>query len=145
MREIERVVQRLGSAYHGPAWHGPALRATLEGVTPECAVRRSGSSHSIIELVLHLTTWKDVVTRRLNGENYTPDVEDDFPAAADWRIALENLDLAQERLIAAARAFEEDRLEEIVDGQEYSFAFMLHGAADHDLYHAGQIAVLKKG
>lgn len=83
MNESQRLADQLTRALNGNAWHGPSWKETLEGVTREAALHRPiPDGHSIAEVLLHATTWNDVVRRRLEGE--TPQVSDaqDWPSAA---------------------------------------------------------------
>lgn len=152
MNEIERVVDQLRRSWDGDAWHGPALAEVLADVTAEEArARPVPSAHTILELVLHLATWQTVVRRRLTGERVgkVPD-ETDWPetgelGATAWRPARAALTEAHRRLVETAAAFPRDRLDEPApDGGGDSFYVLLHGVLQHDLYHAGQIALLKK-
>src|SRR5450432_2781890 len=66
MAEVNRILDQLHRAYDGPAWHGPALREILAGVTWQtAALHPITGAHTIWELVLHLTVWMSVVTRRI--------------------------------------------------------------------------------
>jgi uncharacterized damage-inducible protein DinB len=148
--EAARIAEQMERAYRGEAWHGPALRELLKDVSAEWAAARPiVQAHSIWELVLHLTCWKRVVLRRLNGEAYDPTDKENFPpvAAVDaelWKKALGELEAAHQELHAAVLHLHQNRLYQPVPGQDYSVYAMLHGAAQHDIYHAGQIALLKK-
>jgi uncharacterized damage-inducible protein DinB len=152
MTEVSRILDQLHRAYEGPAWHGPALREILAGVTYRAAARRPiPGAHSIWELVLHITVWISVPTERIIGaEIPTLPPDRDWPAAPEptesgWRLALDGLAQAQRELETEVRKLTDDRLSEKVMGEvPYSIYAMLHGVAQHTLYHAGQIAVLKK-
>jgi len=152
MTEVSRILDQLHRAYEGPAWHGPALREVLAGVTYQGAAQRPiPEAHTIWELVLHLTVWISVPTRRLEGaEIPTLPPDQDWPAASEpcesgWRQALDQLAQAQRNLEAEVRKLTDERLREKVLGDvPYSIYTMLHGVVQHNLYHAGQIALLKK-
>jgi uncharacterized damage-inducible protein DinB len=152
MPETARILDQLHRAYEGPAWHGPALREVLDGVTWQTAAQRPiPGAHTIWELVLHLTVWISVPTRRLAGaEIPTLPPDQDWPAAPApsepaWRNALDQLAQAQRDLESAVRELPEDRLRDKVLGDiPYSIYTMLHCVVQHNLYHAGQIALLKK-
>jgi|SRR5580693_1766943 hypothetical protein len=152
MSEVSRILDQLHRAYEGPAWHGPALREVLDRVTWQAAARRPiPEAHTIWELVLHLTVWISVPTRRIGGaEIPTLPPDQDWPAApapseSGWREALEQLALAQHNLESELRMLTDDRLREKVLGEvPYSIYTMLHGVVQHNLYHAGQIALLEK-
>ena len=152
MSEVSRIVDQLHRAYAGPAWHGPSLRENLAGVTWQTAARRPiPGAHTIWELVLHIAVWMSVATRRLEGADIpTLPPDQDWPAAPEpsesgWQAALDHLAAAQNGLEAAVRPLTDERLREKVLGDvPYSIYTLLHGVAQHNLYHAGQIALLKK-
>jgi len=151
MSEIEQIVDQLKRAYEGKAWHGPAVREVLAGVMAEQAARRPlPDAHSIWEITVHIAAWEAFVRRRLEGEVIT-DVspQEDWPPVTDtseaaWKRTLTQLEEGQRRLRQAIAALPESRLGETVPGMGYSVYYMLHGVVQHDLYHAGQIALLKK-
>lgn len=151
MAEVERIVDQLKRAYEGKAWHGPAVREVLAGVTAEQAARRPlPDAHSIWELVVHIGVWEAFVRRRLEGEIITDvPTEQDWPPTTDtseaaWKRTLAQLEEGHMQLRTVIAALPESRLSETVRGMGYSVYFMLHGVVQHDLYHAGQIALLKK-
>jgi uncharacterized damage-inducible protein DinB len=146
-----QIADQLHRAYHGKAWHGPALREILAGVTIARAARRPiAGAHTIWEIVLHISQWENVVRRRLASERIVslPAKEDWPPVGATtpaaWRKALLDLRRSNSALVEAIRRFPARRLNEMVPGRKHTFAHMLHGVVQHDLYHAGQIALLKK-
>jgi uncharacterized damage-inducible protein DinB len=151
MRINERVVDTLERAFNANAWHGPALLETLEGVDREMAIARPiDKSHSIWELVIHLTVWKDVVRQRLISPTpILPSDAEDWPklpetTSANWTSTLESLHRAHTRLVEDVRALPVESFDKIVPGKDYNAFVMLLGVAQHDNYHAGQIALLKK-
>ena len=151
MSEIERLVEELRQAFAGPAWHGPAVREVLADVNPERAASRPlANAHSIWEIALHIATWEDVVRRRLAGEviDDLPD-EQDWPAVRDasadaWQHTLQLLERTNLALRNAMARLETAELTGTVPGKSYSVYVMLQGVIQHDVYHAGQIALLKK-
>jgi len=151
MREVKRIEDQLRRAMEGEAWHGPSLREILEGITAgEAAQRPIPDAHSIWEIVLHITVWESVVRRRLAGEvivELPPEL--DWPRPRDggeapWKQALAALVRGNQLLRQAILGLNEERLRDTVPGKNYSMYYMLHGVVQHDLYHAGQIALLKK-
>jgi uncharacterized damage-inducible protein DinB len=148
--ETQRIADQLHRAYHGGAWHGPALRQLLRSVTAkQAAARPLRGAHTIWELVLHITAWKRAVLRRMQGKALSLSPAENFPpmpqaTIANWKRTLDALRTAQNDLHRAISALPESRLKKIVPGKRYSLYFMLHGLVQHDLYHAGQIALLKK-
>jgi uncharacterized damage-inducible protein DinB len=153
MTEATRIADQLRRAFDGEAWHGDSLFQILEGVTAsQAAARPMQNAHTIWELVLHIAAWDGAVLRRLGGASVELSDAENFPAVTDtgeaaWRKALSDTRLAHERLITTVAALPDSRLNEIVPGKEgehYTFYYMLHGVVQHELYHAGQIALLKK-
>jgi uncharacterized damage-inducible protein DinB len=149
MTEIARVADQLRRAYDGDAWHGPPLRKLLEGVTPSQATFRPRPHlHSIWELITHVTAVKNMVRRRLAGHptELTPAEEwPPVPPVSDetWGKAIADLDAAHAELLAATVQLGEPGLWNTVPRRDYPVYVMLHGLVQHDLYHAGQVALLK--
>jgi uncharacterized damage-inducible protein DinB len=149
MSEIARIVEQLKQAHEGGAWHGPSVTEALDGVSAAGAARRPiGSAHCIAEIVEHLRVTDELVRRRLAGE--TAGEEADWPAAdgkseAGWRSAVGRLSATQRALRDAVSRLPEARLHENMPGKEHSYWYELLGILHHDLYHAGQISLLKKG
>lgn len=143
MNESERIADQLHRAFFGGAWHGPALKELLAGVTEEAADRRPiASGHSIREIVDHLHAWITEADATARGKQYeTLEGDRDWPAGNSWTDALAALERAEESLEEVVRALPPDRLGE----GERSLYYLLHGIVQHNLYHAGQIALLKKG
>jgi uncharacterized damage-inducible protein DinB len=151
MSEIARILDQLDRAYSGDAWHGPSLLRLIEGVSAENASKHSiAGAHSIWELVNHIAAWKTIVQHELSGELVEISTERDWPPvweASDvaWMRSLETLAESQRRLRKAVEGLRDDQLnEKPVARSDNSRYLMLHGVVQHDLYHAGQIAVLKK-
>ncbi len=151
MRETEQIADQLRRAYEGEAWHGPSLKEILVGVTAQqAAARPVAGAHSIWEIVLHIGAWESIVLRRMGGEVVKDvSVEVDWPpvretSEAAWKSTLAALEAGNRRLRAAIAQMTDEQLRARVPGKEASFYGELHGIVQHDLYHAGQIALLKK-
>lgn len=152
--ETTRIADELARATDGDAWHGPAIADNLSGLSAaQASTRPIKNAHTIWEIVHHLTAWAIEVEARL-GRDARPLVgQEDWPpvAASDeesWEAAKAALVRAHARLRATIREFPSSRLSETVDfgpGEPPgSFYFMLHGLAQHDAYHSGQIGILRK-
>jgi uncharacterized damage-inducible protein DinB len=157
MTEIDRIADQLERAFKEDAWCGSSLQEVLAAVTSDCAAARPlEGAHTIWEIVRHVTGWKDAVRRRLAGEAARLPVEGDWPPLIDtgpsaWKETLAKLQRAHDDLLAAVRELTDDRLEMILiteksreSGGGVSCYVTLHGTVQHDLYHAAQIALLKK-
>jgi uncharacterized damage-inducible protein DinB len=157
MSEAARLVDQFQRAHEGDPWHGSPLKTILKGVTAEQAARTPpNGAHSIWELVLHITAWRNETTRRAAGEPAGEPAEGDYPpvgdpTAARWKAALAALDASHERLVGAVRGMSDaDLLKPTNDprnrplGTGVTYYELFHGIVQHDAYHAGQIAILKK-
>lgn len=150
MNQSEFLADQLRRAHQGEAWHGPSLRETLAGVTAEMASARPvPEAHTIWELVLHISAWLSAVGRRQEGESVELPAAEDWPATGEssetaWRNTLAALDRETKRLQETIARLPEESLGKEVPGRDHSVRFMLEGVIQHHLYHAGQIALLKK-
>jgi uncharacterized damage-inducible protein DinB len=151
LQETRRIEDQLNRSFRGEAWHGPCLQDLLSDVSSkQASAHPIEGAHGIWEIVLHITAWIDAARRRLAGEPFEPSPAQDWPVVADegeaaWKIVLGNLEGAHEKLRGAVAALDPARLDERCPGKPYSIYFLLHGVIQHNLYHAGQIAILKKG
>jgi len=151
MSEAERIADQLRRAMQGEAWHGPSLQEILAGVTAaQAAARPVGGAHTIWEIVLHIAAWEGIVLRRLGGEKLIEVGEEvNWPPVGEkneaaWQRALAALEAGNRRLRDTIAQLPDERLRERVPGKQDNFYLELHGIVQHDLYHAGQIALLKK-
>jgi uncharacterized damage-inducible protein DinB len=144
------LAEQLRRAFEGDAWHGPALLELLRDVDAPAAVAKPlPDVHSIWELVLHIAVWDDAAIRRLDGEKWQPTGTANFPLVPKptgmaWRKAIAHASRTHHQLVKKVAALPESKLRDRVPGKRYDFYFMLHGVVQHELYHAGQIAILKK-
>lgn len=151
MSDIQTIIDDLKNIHDGDAWHGPSLKEILSGVTArQAAAKPFANAHSIWELVSHIAVWEGVFIRRLAGTQLNEPEEGDFPVVTDtseeaWRRTLARFDETHHSLIEAIASLTDDRLREIVSGKDYTVDYMLRGILRHHVYHAGQIAILKKG
>lgn len=149
-QEIDRILNQLERSYRAEAWHGPAVLEILAGVSAANAARRPlPAAHTIWELVLHMAYWKDIVRRRLAGERPETDDALNFPVITDaseaaWERAQARLEASHEELVRAIARLDDRQLDEPAPGGSTAQYVVLHGMVQHDLYHAGQIAILKK-
>ena len=144
----------LDEAFERKAWHGPNLRGTLRGVTAkEAAWRPAPDRHNVWELCVHAAYWKYAVRRMLTGEkrgsfafpgsNWFARPGSDASASA-WKKDLALLREEHRRLKAAISPLRAGDLTLRPRGSKYVVARLIQGAAAHDLYHAGQIQLLKR-
>jgi uncharacterized damage-inducible protein DinB len=150
MNEVERIVDQLQRAFAGEAWHGPAVRQILEGIAAaEAAARPANGAHSIWEIAFHIAAWEGAVRKRLNGERGELSAAEDWPAVTDtseqaWEQAKARLEQVHQELCDAVAGLDESQLDQPIVAGMSSVYVNLHGVIQHSLYHAGQMALLKK-
>lgn len=150
MTEVERILDQCRRAFEGNAWHGPALLELLSEVKSEdAAAHPIAAVHSIWEIVLHIGAWKNACKRRLEGDRAQLTDTEDWPivkqtTSEKWQDAKDNLLKNHQQLLEAISRLDERRLDTpVIEGMS-SVYITLQGVVQHDLYHAGQIAILKR-
>jgi uncharacterized damage-inducible protein DinB len=150
MSEKANIVENLKRLQEGNAWYGPSLRDILKNVSPEMAAARPApGTHTIWELLTHISVWEKVFQRRLEGHAVNEPEEGDFPSTKDlspaaWNAAKEDLESNHQKLMRTITELPDSRLNETVPGKDYPIRFMLVGLIQHHVYHAGQISLIKK-
>jgi uncharacterized damage-inducible protein DinB len=144
--EIQNLIDTLSHTFEKNAWHGPSVLEALEDLRDVQANQRMGNSHSIVELIAHMTAWRIFVCEKLEG-NDAFDIDTDemnFPTSINLTTALKELKVSQKRLLKLLEQTPIERLDEKVPGRPYKFKVMLNGIIHHDVYHTGQIVLLRK-
>jgi hypothetical protein len=151
--EIDQLLAIVDQAYDRRSWHGTNLRGSVRRVTPEQAAwRPAPARHNIWEIIVHAAYWKYVVRRRLVGERRGSFAlkgsnwfvrPDDLTEKA-WRADVVLLDETHRSLRAAIADLPPSALSRGPRGSQVSNFEIISGIAAHDLYHAGQIQLLKR-
>jgi hypothetical protein len=153
MSRLDPLLLLLDTAYNKASWHGVNLRGSLRRVPLDAAVwRPAPGAHNVWELMVHAAYWKYAAWRRLTGAK-----RGSFPLEgsnfferpieatdAAWRADLRLLDAMHRDLRSAVAATSEPALSERPPGSKVTRLRLIAGVADHDVYHAGQIQLLKK-
>lgn len=146
------LLDLIDEAYEKKAWHGPNLRGALRGVSAgHAAWRPAPRRHNVWELALHAAYWKYAVRRRLTRGKRGTFAEKGSnwfrrPGSLDergWRADLELLDREHRALRDLVASWPAADLSRRVSGSRYTAGQMIAGVAAHDVYHAGQIQLLK--
>jgi len=150
---IELLLEVMDQAFDQKSWHGTTLRGSLRGVTPEEALwRPARGRHNIWELTLHAAYWKYAVRRRLAGEatgsfDRKPSDWPEVPRPADlrsWKRDVAFLDAEHRKLREVVRGLSPKDLDKRSPKGVWRYAEEIHGIAAHDLYHTGQIQLIKR-
>lgn len=149
--ETRRLAEQLRRALEGEAWHGPSVLELLAGVSAdEAAAHPVAGAHSVWEIVLHLTTDYGLVLDRLAGKGRTLTPEEAWPpcppaTAENWAKTTADLARLNREFRQAILAFPQARLDDpLVPEVPYTAYTQFSGITQHHLYHAGQIALLKR-
>ena len=150
--QVQTLLDIVDQAFDHRSWHGTNLRGSLRGVSASEALWKPDEDrHSIWENVLHAAYWKYVIRRRLLGETrgsfdrkgsnwFTPEDATDAGWRRDVRLLVDTHKSMRE---AIAKLHDKD-LPKVAPGSKETNGFLISGVAAHDLYHAGQIQLLKR-
>lgn len=151
--EIHQLLQIIDESFDKHAWHGTNLRGSIRGLTvQQAAWRPSQGRHNIWEIVVHCAYWKYIVRRRILGEK-----KGSFPLSGSnwfkrpmeqtekaWRADVHLLEEAHQSLCNAIAGLKSSDLKKKPFGSKWTNLQTISGIASHDLYHAGQIQLLKR-
>lgn len=151
------LLEELSRSVFSDPWHGASLKEVLESVTPEKVfIKPINNAHSIIELALHINSWTAEVLSRFEGKMPSVPASGDWPMPENetldyWESVKQSIYKNTNKLLTTIENFPESKLEEIVGGERnaslgtgFTFRGMIIGVLQHNAYHAGQIALLKK-
>jgi hypothetical protein len=150
---IELLLEIMDQAFDRRGWHGTTLRGALRGVTPGEALWRPGPDrHNVWELAIHAAYWKYAVRRRLAGESAgsferKPSNWPAIPEPPDlkaWKRDLALLEAEHQKLRQVVSGLSAVDLERRSPKGVWTYAEEIHGVAAHDLYHTGQIQLIKR-
>jgi uncharacterized damage-inducible protein DinB len=156
--QVRLLLEVMARAYDRRSWHGTNLRGAIRGLAAAVAARRPGPGrHNIWELVVHAAYWKYAVRRRLTGEKrgsfplagsdwfLRPDPHDESGTSeAAWRSDVALLYLMHRQLAEAVAGLRDSDLQRPSAGSSVTKFELIAGIAAHDLYHAGQIQLIKR-
>lgn len=147
----EQLLADFENVFSGEPWYGDSVLTILEGISSEQAMKPVGGRR-MYTLLLHMLAWRGYALRQLQGESeYDIEVNSvaDWPPYQNegltaWPRAIASLQESQQQLLVLIRNLTEAQLMETVPRRRFSFAFLINGIIQHDVYHLGQLALLKK-
>jgi len=153
MTDKDVMIRQLEQAFDKRSWHGPNLMGSIRGLSEEQAGWRPGEGrHNIWEVVVHAAYWKYAVLRKLTnnprgqfslkGSNWFARRPDD--GSLSFKNDVGRLRDYHSQLLSAVRAHPASALDKIAPGKKDTYRDIIIGVAAHDLYHAGQIQLLKR-
>ena len=150
--EVESIIRSLKSTLEGQPWFGRPVYSILNEIHPALVYKKPHEkSHSLIDLLYHMITWAEFTSKRIQK-----DQEKDLkafeeldwrmidPVAHTWLNGINEFKEIHEQIINVLGTKTDEFLKEKVDYREYNFRFLLNGLIQHNIYHLGQIAYLKK-
>lgn len=151
MSEINRISDQFKRAFMGEAWHGPSVIEVISDIDPGMAAAYPLQGvHNIWEIVLHMIAWIKFARLSIEGETMPQNLppEKDWPLVQEttqeaWEGVLKTLENEHRLLLDCVSKLKDSDLSNIVPGRNYSVYFLLHGIIQHNLYHAGQMSLLK--
>lgn len=151
-KEIQYIITTLQNTLTGEPWYGRSVVTMLEEIDASTAYKKPNSNaHSLADLLYHIITWAEFTLRRLEGDNekddryFEPlDWRPIDPAVHTWQAGIKQFNQLNQQIVDILQTKDDAFLKEIVDYREYNFRFLLHGYIQHNIYHIGQVAYLKK-
>ncbi|TAL45221.1 MAG: DinB family protein [Chitinophagaceae bacterium] len=151
-KETQSIIKNLENTLSGQPWFGRAVYEILEEVNEAEVNKKPGSKgHSMIELLYHMLTWAEFTLSRLEKipelnlvEFEKMDWREIDPTVHGWEKGIEQLKKTHEQIVSILQKKDDAFLKEIVEEREYNFRFLLNGLIQHNIYHLGQIAYVKK-
>ena len=149
MSEAKFLVDQLRTTFNGDSWHGPNLVKTLEGIDLyDAGTRYLEDRHTIWELTNHITYWLEEVYKSVKDVTSLNHEGNDWPEMGsteeEWARSTSRLEASVNMLAEGLEAWTDEGLARTVPGSNFTFKQMIHGTIHHNLYHAGQINILKK-
>jgi len=151
-KETQSIIRNLQNVLGGEPWFGRPVYSLLEEIdTSKVYIKPNDNSHSLADLLYHLLTWAAFTLKSLEkaGEDEIRAIEQlDWrtmdPAIHSWEKGLNELKSVHEKIISTIKDKDDEFLSEKVDFRKYTVRFLLNGLIQHNIYHIGQIAYLKK-
>ena len=149
MNELQHILEEYDRAMHGDAWHGDPIWTILDGISSSCAAATPVCGvHSIWQLVMHMAFWERIALKRATGP-VKPEESLNFPAtpAADeaaWQHTLDDFRESNREFRQHIMQLDPEKLDQKTPGGRRTYRADLLGLIEHHIYHAGQIAILRK-
>jgi uncharacterized damage-inducible protein DinB len=150
--EIQSIIKHLNDTIDGQPWFGRPVFQLLGEIDSTIAYTKlTPGAHSPIDLLYHMLTWADFTLKRLQKDKINDleafeklDWRDIDPKLHDWDEGLGALVATHQEIVAILQEQDDSLLEEKVDYRDYNFRVLLNGLIEHNIYHTGQVALLKK-
>lgn len=151
-KETQYIIKSFESTLSGQPWFGRGVYEML-GEIDESIVKMkpNNNSHSLLELLWHMCTWAEFCLANLEGRSNDElsaieknDWRELNPVLHSWKNGINELKSTHDRIIKSLNEKDDSFLSDMVPTRQYNFRFMLNGLVQHNIYHLGQIAYVKK-
>ena len=150
--ELKSLIRELEISLDGQPWYGRSVYEILNEVKDEEAFKKpTADAHSLIDLLYHMLTWASFTLKRIEKDKINDlaafeklDWREIDPQIHGWEIALTEFIATHQHIIALLQTKDDSFLDEKVDYRDYNFRFLIKGLIQHNIYHLGQVAYLKK-
>jgi uncharacterized damage-inducible protein DinB len=151
-KEIKSIIRNLEITLEGEPWFGRPINEILREVDPTVASRNpAAGAHSMVELLYHMNTWASFTLKRIEKDKINDlaafeklDWREIDPQIHGWEEALSEFIAIHQEIVAQLQTKDDSFLDEKVDYRNYNFRFLINGLIQHNIYHIGQIAYVKK-
>lgn len=151
--KIELLTGKIEKVYSGNPWYGNSIKSVLKDIDPKTAFTKAARNvHTIAELVAHIIAWREFVISKIKGDSdfkITQKLSFDWKRIdrnekTAWKNLLNALEKNQHEILTTLKKLDDDFLELHVSRRRYNIEFLIEGGIQHDIYHLGQISLLKK-
>ena len=151
-KEIQYIIKLFKISYDGEPWFGRSVKALLSEVDPKAAMQKPSGQHSMLELLYHMINWREFTISRIQSgyDKQLKYFEEhdwqqlDHSDQGLWSKGLQLLEDNQQLLMRLLATLDDSMLGNQVGDREYNYRYLFHGVLQHDIYHLGQIAYVKK-
>ena len=151
--KVELLTKKIEKVYSGNPWHGNSIKSVLRDIDPKTAfTMAAGNVHTIAELVAHIIAWREFVISKIKDDRnfkITQKLSFDWERIdrnekTAWKSLLNALEKNQNEILTTLKKLDDDFLKLPVSRRRYNNEFLIEGGIQHDIYHLGQISLLKK-
>ena len=150
-KELQSIINNLERVNTGQPWYGRPVYAILDEIDPAIVYKKPNKQHSLADLLYHMITWADFSLHRIKGDKEKDmaafeklDWRPIDPKIHTWEKGVKEFKEIHKQIVSLLKQKDDDFLKEIVDYRQYNFRFLLNGLVQHNIYHLGQIAYVKK-
>jgi len=151
-KETQSIIRNLENTLTGQPWFGrPVFEILKEVDESKVQIKPNGTEHSMIELLWHTNTWAEFCLKQLENASQaeikkiqTMDWRKIDPKVHGWKKGVDQLKKIHRQIISILKKKDDEFLSEMVKLRTFNYRFMLNGLIQHNIYHLGQIAYLKK-